>query len=144
MTEQDRKKLISAMSDNFDKQDKPKVGIFWYDSEKEELFGVSKINADELNFNYNGLKTIGILHKDWWKKEREKLLFKKKPLGIYGSDYSQIPRGRIFQREEDGVFQLMCGKWITDQIAEMVKIEFDLCNVPFERIIDIRWEIGHG
>ena len=144
MTDQERKNVISAMSDNFDKQDKPKVGIFWYNCENNELFGVSKINAEELMFNNNGLKTIGLLHKDWWKKERDKLFYRKKPLGIYGTDYTQIPRGRIFQREKDGVFQLMCGNWITDEIENLVKLEFDLNNVPFERVIDTHWDLGHG
>jgi hypothetical protein len=38
----------------------------------------------------------------------------------------------------------MCGSWITDHIEDLVKEEFDLQTAPFERIIDIHWEIGHG
>jgi hypothetical protein len=143
MSEEERKNIINSMSDNFTSQDDPKVGIFWYLPEKDELFGVSKVNAQELQFNSNGIKTISVLHKSWWQKQKNRLISKKKDPGIFIKDYTDIPRGRVFQRKE-GTFQLMCGSWITDDIVEMVKEEFDLQNVPFERIIDEHWEIGHG
>ena len=142
MSPEERRQVIKAMSDNFDRQDAPKVGIFWYDAEHDELFGVNKITADELRFNENGFKTIGLLHKSWWQKEQKRALVKGKA-GIFAKDYTAIPRGRIFQRA-DGVFQLMCGTWITDHIEALVKEEFDLQHVPFERTIDIHWELGHG
>ncbi len=143
MTELERQTVIQAMADNFDNQNDPKVGIFWYDKESDELFGVSKINANELQFNSNGLKTISTLHKSWWQSQKNKAISKGKALGIFKKDYTLIPRGRIFQRK-DGVFQLMCGSWINDDIENLVKEEFDLQTVQFERIIDEHWEIGHG
>jgi hypothetical protein len=143
MTGAERQTVIQCMFDNFGNQNDPKVGIFWYDEKADELFGVSKINASELQFNSNGLKTISALHKSWWQSQQKKIIAKGKSLGIFKNDYTQVPRGRIFQKK-DGVFQLMCGTWINDDIENMIKEEFDLQTVPFERIIDIHWEIGHG
>ncbi|MDR2481579.1 MAG: hypothetical protein LBD07_04720 [Spirochaetaceae bacterium] len=143
MSEEERQNVMKSMTDNFDAQDDPKVGIFWYDQNNDELFGVSKVNADDLQFNNNGLKTISALHKSWWQKQKNRAVSKGKDPGIFAKNYTEIPRGRIFQRK-DGVFQLMCGSWMTDHIEELVKDEFDLKNSSVERTIDIHWEIGHG
>lgn len=143
MSEEEEKNVMEAMHDNFNFQDEPQVGIFWYNEKADELFGVNKVYAKELQFNHNGLKTIGILHKTWWQKQKNKAKSKGKDLGIFSKDYTFIPRGRIFQRI-DGIFQLMCGSWITDHIENIIKEEFNLQNIPFERIINIHWEIGHG
>ena len=143
MSGEEQKAVMKAMSDNFEFQDEPKVGIFWYDERADELFGISKIEASELQFNINGLKTIKTLPKTWWQKQKNKAIFKGEDPGIFEMEYTKIPRGRVFQRE-DGVFQLMCGSWINDHIEVLVKDEFDLQNVPFEKIVDEHWEIGHG
>jgi hypothetical protein len=143
MSATERKDVMSSMSDNFEIQDEPQVGIFWYDKEADELFGVSKVHADELQFNSNGLKTIRTLHQAWWQRQKNRAVSKGKNPGIFTKDYTQIPRGRIFQ-QKDGVFQLMCGSWINEHIVELVKDEFNLQNVSLEVKIDIHWEIGHG
>ena len=135
--------IMTSMIDNFDNQEDPKVGIFWYDTQKDELFGVTAINVQELSFNSNGVKTVGTLHKAWWKKQQERLKAKKQPAGIFHNDYVDVPRGRIFQRN-GGNFELMCGSWINEHIVELVKDEFNLQNVPLEVTIDTHWEIGHG
>jgi hypothetical protein len=143
MSEEERQTVMKSMADNFDVQDEPKVGIFWYDEKSDELFGVSKVNADDLQFNSNGLKTISALHKAWWQKQKNRAVSKGKNPGIFGKDYTQIPWGRIFQRK-DGVFQLRCGSWMNEHVVDLVKDEFDLCDVPFEKIVSEHWEIGHG
>ena len=143
MPEEERRKVMQSMADNFETQDDPKVGIFWYDSNRDELFGVSKVNAGDLRFNTNGLKTISTLHKSWWQKQKNRAVSKNEDPGIFAKDYTQIPRGIIFQKK-DGGFQLMCGSWMNDHIEDLVKDEFDLQNVPLERTIDIHWELGHG
>jgi len=143
MSAQERRSVMQAMTGNFAHQDEPKVGIFWYNQDDDELFGVSKIEASEIQFNQNGLKTIKTLHKAWWQKQKNKALSKGKAPGIFQKDYTHIPRGRIFQKE-DGVFQLMCGSWINEKIIALVKEEFDLQNAPFEVNVDEHWEIGHG
>ena len=143
MSEQERNAVMKTMFDSFDLQDEPKVGIFWYDENSDELFGVSKIEASELELNVNGLKTIKTLHKSWWQKQKNRALSKGKDPGIFTKDYTQIKRGRIFQTKE-GVFQLMCGSWISEHIVDLVKDEFDLQNAKFEIKVDSHWEIGHG
>jgi hypothetical protein len=142
MSEQEREAVMKTMSDNFDYQDEPKVGIFWYNEETDELFGVSKIEASEIQF-ISGLKTIKTLHKTWWAKQQMRAKAKHQKASIFMKDYTQIPRGRVFETK-DGLFQLMCGSWINEHIIDLVKEEFDLQNVPFEVKIDEHWEIGHG
>jgi len=143
MSEQEKEVVMETMSENFDYQDEPKVGIFWYDEKTDSLFGVNKSFAGELQYNFNGLKTVRILHKQWWQKEKNKRLSKGEDIGIFSVDYTQIPRGRIFQYK-NGTFQLMCGSWINEHIIDLVKEEFDLQNVPLEVKKDEHWEIGHG
>jgi len=142
-TKEEHQIFMQAMRDNFDKQDDAKVGIFWYDEVKDELFGVSKVNADELNFNYNGIKTLSVLHRKWWEKEKYKLQSRGQDLGIFEKDYTMIHRGRVFQLR-DGTFQLKCGSWITDHITSLVIDEFDLHNVILEISVDEHWELGQG
>jgi hypothetical protein len=144
MSGNERKDIMAAMSDNFDTQDDPKVGIFWYDSAEDELFGITSAYADELSFNSNGKKTERTLHKAWWKKQQERAKAKGQALGRLAGDYTQTPRGRVFQIKEDGRFELMCGSWINNHIIDLVKEEFNLQNVPLKIIIDSHWEIGHG
>jgi uncharacterized protein YcaQ len=143
MSAAERKDVMASMSDNFENQEDPKVGIFWYDETGDELFGVTATYADQLPFNANGVKTERTLHKSWWKKQQEKAKAKNQFASIFMKDYTLIPRGRVFQRK-DGTFELMCGSWINEHIVELVKDEFNLWNVLLEVKIDTHWEIGHG
>ncbi|MDR0442656.1 MAG: hypothetical protein LBH44_04525 [Treponema sp.] len=143
MSASERKDVMASMSENFDKQDEPKLGIFWYSEKNDELFGVTSSYANELPFDSNGRKTVGTLHKTWWKKQQERAKAKGAPLGVFANDYTLLPRGRVFQ-VKDGHFELMCGSWINEHIVELVKDEFNLQDVPLEVKIDDHWEIGHG
>jgi hypothetical protein len=143
MSDIERENVMQAMIDNNDSQDDPKVGIFWYSDDEDDLFGVTKSFAGDLAFNHNGLKTVRTLHKDWWKKQEMRARSKGQTSSIFLRDYKQIKRGRIFETS-DGKFRLMCGSWITDRIIDLVKDEFDLGNVPFEVIKDEHWDLGHG
>jgi len=143
MSEQEREAVMKTMSDNFEYQEEPKVGIFWYNDDTDELFGVSKIEASEIQFSQNGLKTIKTLHKAWWTKQNMRAKAKHLNTSVFMKDYTQFKRGRIFETKE-GLFQLMCGSWINEHIVNLVKEEFDLQDVPFEVKIDEHWEIGHG
>ena len=143
MTKEERKRAMDSMPENFDTQGEPQVGIFWYDEDFDELFGVTKVYVDDLQFNRNGLKTVRNLHKDWWQKQKNRAISKGKDPGIFRKDYTQVPRGRIFQTK-DGTFQLMCGKWMDDHIKSLVIEEFQLQGFPLEVIVDVHWEIGHG
>jgi len=140
----ERKNVISSMSDNFDIQEDPMVGIFWYDNIDDELFGVTSAMASELSFNSQGKKTVGMLHKTWWKRQQEREKAKGKVSERFLQDYTMLPRGRIFQDKTENHFELMCGSWINDHIIELIKEEFNLQNVPLKVIVDTHWEIGHG
>ena len=140
----ERSDVINSMRDNFDIQEDPMVGIFWYDSIEDELFGITSAIASELSFNSNGKKTVGTLHKSWWKRQQEREKARGKQSKRFAKDYTLTPRGRIFQIENDKHFELMCGSWINDHIIELVKDEFNLQNVTLKAVIDTHWEIGHG
>ena len=143
MSATERKGVIASMSENFDNQEKPKVGIFWYDETDDELFGVTATYADQIPFNSNDRKTERTLHRTWWKKQQERAKAKNLLTSVFMKDYTQVPRGRLFQRK-DGTFELMCGSWINEHIVELVKDEFNLQNVSVEVKVDTHWEIGHG
>ncbi|GHU95987.1 hypothetical protein FACS1894156_6430 [Bacteroidia bacterium] len=143
MTQEQKTAVMQTMRDSMDEQDKPKVGIFWYDPQTDELFGVTKINAQDLQFDHNGLKTVSSLHRDWWKKQQMRAKAKGQLSSIYLADYTKVPRGRIFQTKDEA-FQIMCGSWVNDQIVELVTDEFDLQEQSVSVVIDEHWEIGHG
>ena len=127
-------------------EEEPQLGIFWYIPQRDELFGVNKKDAKKIKTVYKGRKTIDVPHELWWGKQQTKIDAAGRPLGIFKNDYTDIPRGRIFQREKDGVFELRVGSWIKEHphVVDMVKDEFQLNNTPFELIEDHHWDIGKG
>jgi hypothetical protein len=143
MSKSERREVMASMADNFEFQEEPKVGIFWYDPNADELFGVTAVEAGDLPFDAHGRKTVRTLHKTWWKKQQERAKARKQLTSKFMKDYTQSPRGRIFQCE-DGSFELMCGSWINDHIVDLVKDEFNLKDVLLVVQVDIHWEIGHG
>lgn len=135
--------LIDSMKMFKNAEFSPYVGIFWYDTDKNELFGVYKTMVSALEFDRNGRKTYPILHKDIWNKEANKAKYRNKPTKFKG-DYTVIPRGSIFQYK-DGHFEVMVGNWINSHdIKDAVIDEFDLPENNTEFIIDEHWDIGHG
>ena len=136
-----REEAITEMQQFFDK--KAEVGLFWYHPLAEELFEVHSIPATSLK---KGQLTFPKLHKTIWTKLRYSARNKvKKGLicdPIYLSDYTQVPRGRVFFK--DNTFYVFVGSWITDAIKKLIINRFNLqkCKVIFE--IDIHWEIGRG
>jgi len=144
MTKQERSEVIATMAENMNAEITPKLGIFWYDPKKNELFGVNKTIADDIPFMPNGKRTYRELHKNYWQRQ----FFRAQAKGertIFTGDYTQIPRGRIFEYKNDG-FKVMVGSWINDypdDVRQMILDEFDLPeNTEF--IIDSHWDLGHG
>jgi hypothetical protein len=144
LSAKEKNEVMQAMIDNMDAQDEPKVGIFWYDQNRNELFGITKIEASELSYNSNGLKTVKTLHKNYWAKQEAKDRAKGQKSRFTG-DYTQVPRGRIFQRKS-GVFEIMVGDWIhgRESAIDLILIEFDLQQAQTEVVEDEHWDIGHG
>ena len=136
-----REEAINEMMQYFDV--KAEVGIFWYHPLSEELLEVHSIPVTALKKDQ---LTYPKLHKTIWQKEHHKVINKKKKGLIYDpvylEDYTQVPRGRIFFK--DNKFYVFVGSWITEKIKKMIIKEFNLqkCKVIFK--IDTHWELGHG
>lgn len=132
------------MADNIDKQDDSYVGIFWYDVNNNELFGVKSAALEDVNFHKSTLfdeevKTCRPLHYSVWDKEYHR---KKDPR--FSGDYTLVPRGRVFYVKNKG-FIVVVGDWI-DKYPEAkneIIYEFNLPdNTEFKK--DEHWNIGHG
>jgi hypothetical protein len=136
-----REEAIREMRQYFD--EKAEVGIFWYNPIEEELFEVHSIPVASLRENE---LTYPKLHKTIWATLHHRAKDRKKKElsyeSIYLNDYTKIPRGRVFIKED--TFYIFVGSWITDKIKKMIIKQFNLqkCKVVFK--IDIHWELGHG
>ena len=137
---------INAMAETLENQDEPYLGAFWYDPNKDELFGVHSSPAEECKYyqsslNSDRVRTGKALHQTIWKKEH----FKGKDRRFSG-DYTKVPRGRVFQEESTGNFIVFTGQWIENypQSKDQIIYEFQL---PVDKTvfkIDSHWDIGHG
>ena len=132
------------MAASIDKQDDAYVGIFWYDVNRQELFGVKSAALDDVPFYKSKLfdrevKTCRPLHYAVWNKE-----FHRKKDKRFVGDYTLVPRGRVFYVKDEG-FVVVVGDWIDDypEAKDEVLYEF---NLPFDTEFkkDIHWNIGHG
>jgi hypothetical protein len=140
--------FINIMKENLHNED-PKVGIFWYNPYKNELFGVVALSLDDPNNSKtpNGI-TCKILHKKKWQIEYNRLKFKEKLTNTYpyNGDYKDKPRGRIFYK--DNIFYVMVGSWIYDdenyKAIDLIEETFDLTNENVEILDDFHWDIGSG
>ncbi|MDR3302524.1 MAG: hypothetical protein LBT01_08395 [Spirochaetaceae bacterium] len=136
-------KIQSDLMRSFeDIQYEPSLGIGWVYN--NALIDLTKQLAPSCIWNDNGCRTVATLHKDYWKKKSQKMRFKfNKYDTIYNTDYTSIPRFRIFEYKSVPQYRVMVGSWITDNIKEMIIDEFDL-PPETEFIIDTHWELGHG
>lgn len=143
VADNDHSKMIKFMAGNMDKQSEPKLGIFWYDSNKDELVFIQQAFASELRFDAYGQKTTRMLHKDYWAKQYNRA----KGKGIrwaYAGDWTSMPRGRVWELKDKG-FVVTVGEWINKypEARKIIIDEFDLPdNVEFR--IDSHWNIGCG
>lgn len=138
----------------------PKIGIFWYDRDRDRLFGVAKMREVEVIADALGKRTFPILHVHVWEEMRNRYydrfgnfvadeIYPSEDGCPYAeSDYTQIPRGRIFS--DDRGYQIYVGSWIHDDgidvehVIEMIKDEFDLPDDEAEIIEMYHWDIGNG
>lgn len=141
-TQSEHEELLSIMKEFSDTGFEPKVGIFWYNFIKKELFDVLMKDASDIEIN-NGKGTINKLHKDYWAKNYHRAKAQNKKVSIYYEDYTQIPRGRIFI--VNGEFKVYVGHWvigIEDIVRDLIQFTFDIPKFDF--VIDEHWDIGHG
>ena len=136
--------LKELMQDNVSKQDDIQVGIFWYDPEEDELFGVVTADVEDVPFYKSNLfntevKTCRPLHYKVWERNS----FKGKDKRFQG-DYTLVPRGRVFYVKDKGPVVIV-GDWINKypSAKEQILLEFNLPqSTEFKK--DIHWNIGHG
>ena len=77
-SDEELEEAMRLMASNRGKDGEPKVGIFWYDSNKNDLFGVrSHRVSDYVKPNARsefGCVSCSEMHEDVWKKEYHKQL----------------------------------------------------------------------
>ena len=135
---------MDVMSNNDEFQDEPFVGCFWYDPNKNELYGVGKTMAMDVNYYKSkqwgkNVKTGRLLHQSIWNKQSHRGKDRR-----FSGDYTIRPRGRVFEFENEG-FKVFTGSWINNypSAKEEILYEFQLPeNTEF--ITDEHWDIGHG
>ena len=143
-TENTINSAIDAMLELEDLQEDGLVGIFWYDAASNDLFGVESEIASRIPFYHSdqfgsNVRTGGKLHKQVWKKE-----FHKGRDSRFTGNYTQVPRGRVFEFENDG-FKVYVGDWISKypSAKQLIIDEFEL-PTDTEFVIDTHWDLGHG
>ena len=147
-SEEEYRSVLAQMSANRGKGEEPKVGIFWYNVGRDELFGIishpvhdySKANASD------GRITCSELHEDIWKKEYYRQRYKGDGNGPYIGQYQDKPRGRIFYHIEDDTFEVAAGKWLQEypHVYDMILREFNLPPEKTSAKYAIHWDIGHS
>lgn len=130
---------MHSMEVNRGNGNEPKVGIFWYNIAKNELFGV--VSHKTSDYAGDGLITCSEMHEDVWHKNKQKYHHLEGP---YVGAYQDKPRGRIFFTPSTGRYTIAVGKWFTfhQEAYDLIIEEFDL---P-EELTDIKygehWDIG--
>ena len=128
--------MLQSMRVNFDLQDSPEIGIFWYNTRTKKLFGVQKcIACDDMPFKSNK-KFYSKFHKTYWAEQ-----YSKQNPQFRGPDYTLTPRGRVTEMQDKG-FELYVGSWFNKHpnVLDLVKDEFNLADVTV--VIDSRLDIG--
>ena len=139
---------MRLMQSNRGKGDEPMVGIFWYNPQQDELFGVrSHRISDYTKANSRsefGSISCSEMHEDVWKKEYHRQKYKNNGIGPYKGAYEMVPRGRIFYNPDTEVFTIAVGGWITQypQAVELIVDEFNLRNSTYAVKTAHHWDIG--
>ena len=125
----------------------PSVGIFWYDPEEHDFFGVYKKELTPKMIEDaadKGLPYINYqrLHRQIWKEQYFRALAENKPTKFKG-DYTQIPRGRVSWNINK--FIVFVGQWAKDKEDELTELINKYFALPFfEFRYDEHWDLGHG
>lgn len=124
--------------------DDPYVGIFWYDTESEDVFGVYSILADDavpyMSEMFGAMtRTCKPLHYAEWQRGVNK---GRDPR--FKASYTSVPRGRVFEVDGRG-FVVCVGHWIEKypQAKQAILAEFQLPD-DTEFLIDSHWDLGRG
>ena len=139
---------MRLMESNRGKDQEPKVGIFWYSPQSNDLFGVrSHRVSDYVKPNANtefGTVSCSEMHEDVWKKEYHRQKYKNGGVGPFTGAYEMVPRGRIFYNPNTKVFTIAVGSWIEQypQAVPLIVDEFNLKDTTYEVKTAHHWDIG--
>ena len=146
MDDEQYREAMDTMAKNRGAGDEPKVGIFWYNATRKELFGVvTHKRTDYLKPNAGGgLITCSEMHEDVWKKELRRQKYHGDGTGPFKGEYQMKPRGRVFFSPADDQYIIAVGTWIDEspEAIDQIIVEFDL---PRENTIVKKashWDIG--
>ena len=138
------KSAIETMKESFSKQNEAYVGPFWYDPQKQEVYGYVLSLASDVKPYFSTswkkyVKTGNALHESIWNKEYNRGKDER-----FKGDYTKKPRGRVFEFQDEG-FVVYVGSWINQYPEARFEI-LDVFNLPRNTKfrIDEHWEIGHG
>ena len=126
LSDKDHQAQMADMA-SFDEQ-MPCIGIFWYDPQEHNFFGVHKKEITPQMVEEAAEKGVPFI-------THEPAKFK--------GDYTQVPRGRVAWNIDK--FIVLVGKWaepIQDELTELLEQEFSLPY--FEFVYDEHWDLGHG
>ena len=147
VSEDDYLSMLRQMEANRGHGNDPKVGIFWYSSAWNELFGVvshpvrdyTKANASD------GRITCSEMHEDVWRREYNRQKHHGDGNGPFIGPYENKPRGRVFYLMDEDRFVVTVGKWLEEfpQAKALILEEFDLqeSNTTFQYAV--HWDIGN-
>ena len=157
MDDEQYREAMDTMAKNRGAGDEPKVGIFWYNATRKELFGVvthkrtdylkpRSAHRDALLAKNagGGLITCSEMHEDVWKKELRRQKYHGDGTGPFKGEYQMKPRGRVFFSPADDQYIIAVGTWIdhSPEAIDQIIVEFDL---PREKTIVKKashWDIG--
>ena len=143
-TPEEHKAYIDAIKQNVGYKPEPEVGIFWFNTEENDLFGVAKNPISKAKSTTAGIKVGRIPHKDKWIKLRKSAIIRGKSDGIFFQKYTTVPRG-IVCLLEDRTFQINVGNWIKsvdkNLLIALIANEFNLENEKVKLQEDDHWDI---
>ena len=117
------KEAIMADMKSFD-EPMPAVGIFWYDPEEHDFFGVYKKELTPKMVEDAADKGIKVINLD-------------------EPDHSQLTRGRVSWSVDH--FVVFVGQWAKDIEDELTALLEKYFALPyFEFRYDEHWDLGHG
>lgn len=146
-TPEEHEAYIDAMRENVGYKPEAEVGIFWFNPEEGDIFGIAKDPITNVKPTISGVKTGKVLHRDHWQKLRNSAIRRGKSNGILFQKYINVPKGRVFQLR-DGTFQINVGSWINSidktLLMDLVINEFNLDGYKVKLQEDEHWNIGKG
>lgn len=137
--------MDQLMKRMYKQSDKPRVGIFWYLPEEDDI-----IDDYNLLLDYGKdvpTEVYPVLHKTFWEENRRRAKRKDVKKGevntsVFEQEFNQIPRGRVSCH--DGKFIVMVGSWYKRYEIQLTKwLEICFCLVDFEYKVVEYFELGH-